>query len=75
MVKERAKIAKTEKVRLVVFPRKRSLLEQLLNQSQSGSSEARMAKKVVAEFTGGLPMELWQTGGMMKLMPYRISVR
>jgi len=75
LVKERAKIAKTEKVRLVVFPKKKSLFEQLLNQGQSVSAEASMARKVVAEFTGGLPIELWQTGGMMKLMPYRITVR
>jgi protease-4 len=74
MVKDRAKIDKNEKVRVVVYPQKRTLLEQLLNQS-APSVELRMTRAAIRELTGGLPLELLQQGGMMKLMPYRITVR
>ncbi len=74
MVKDRAKIAKDEKVRVVVYPQKRTLLEQLLSQN-SPSVELRMTRAAIRELTGGLPLELLQQGGMMKLMPYRITVR
>lgn len=74
MVKDRAKIAKDEKVRVVVYPQKRTLLEQLLSQN-APSVEMRMTRAAIRELTGGLPLELLQQGGMMKLMPYRITVR
>jgi protease IV len=74
MVKDRAKIAKDEKVRVVVYPQKRTLLEQLLSQN-SPSVELRMTRAAIRELTGGLPLELLQQGGMMKLMPYRITAR
>ena len=74
MVKERAKIAKTEKVRLMVYPQKRTLLEQLLAQN-APSVEMRLQRAAIRELTGGLPFELLRQGGMMKLMPYKISVR
>lgn len=74
MVKERAKIAKDEKVRVVVYPRKRTLLEQILSQN-APSVELRATRAAIRELTGGLPLELLQQGGMMKLMPYRFAVR
>lgn len=74
MVKERAKIGKDEKVRLLIYPQKKTLLEQLLAQ-KSANVEARVTQKMIREFTGGLPLEMWQNGAMLKLMPYRITVR
>lgn len=74
MVKDRAKIAKDEKVRVVVYPQKRTLLEQFLSQN-TPSVEMRLTRAAIRELTGGLPLELLQQGGMMKLMPYRITVR
>jgi protease IV len=74
MVKERAKIGKDEKVRLLVYPQKKTLFEQLLAQ-KSSNVEARVTQKMIREFTGGLPLEMWQNGAMLKLMPYRITVR
>jgi protease-4 len=74
MVKESAKIAKTEKVRLMVYPQKRTLLEQLLAQN-APSVEMQLQRAAIRELTGDLPLELLRQGGMMKLMPYRISVR
>jgi protease-4 len=74
MVKERAKIAKDEKVRVVVYPQKRTLLEQLLSQN-APSVELRATRAAIRELTGGMPLELLQQGGLMKLMPYRIGVR
>lgn len=74
MVKERAKIGKDEKVRLLIYPQKKTLFEQLLAQ-KSANVEARVTQKMIREFTGGLPLEMWQNGAMLKLMPYRITVR
>jgi protease-4 len=74
MVKERAKIAKTEQVRIVVYPQKRTLIEQLLAQN-TPTVEMRLQQAAVRELTGGLPLAVLRQGGMMKLMPYRIVVR
>ena len=74
MVKERAKIAKAEQVRIVVYPQKRTLLEQLLAQN-APSVEMRLQRAAIRELTGGVPLELLRHGGMMKLMPYQITVR
>jgi hypothetical protein len=58
----------------VVYPQKRTLLEQLLSQN-APSVELRATRAAIRELTGGMPLELLQQGGLMKLMPYRIGVR
>ncbi|MBI2686819.1 MAG: signal peptide peptidase SppA [Acidobacteria bacterium] len=76
LVKERAKLAKTDKIRLVVYPPKLSLIEQLLAKSSPGSvSLDSMVQREIREWTGGLPMELFREGAILRLMPYRFDVR
>lgn len=77
LVKERAKLGKTEKVRLVMYPPKQSLIEQLLAKSGEGSSVSvdRVVRREIREWTGGLPMELFRQGAILRLMPYRLEIR
>jgi protease-4 len=70
LVKEKAKIPKTEKVILVTYPPRRSIFEVLFEQSAEASVEAR-----VARFLGGWQARLWMKGGLMRLMPYAIEVK
>ena len=72
LVKERARIPASEKITLVAYPPKRSLLDVLMNRSDDTANiELRVARKLL----GDVPMRAWAQGGFLKLMPYTISVR
>jgi protease IV len=73
MVKERAKIAATDKVRLMPYPPKRSFWEQYLKSTSDSAVDA----KIDAGLKGllGEDYRLWIDGGIMRLMPYRINIR
>ena len=76
LVKERAKLAKTDKIRLVVYPAKQTLFEQLMAKSNEEKvSLDGVVRREIREWTGGLPMELFHQGAILKLMPYRLDVR
>jgi len=78
LVKERAKLGKGEKVRLVVYPPKQTLFEQLMARGQEGGMVSPMEsamRREIREWTGGMPMELFRQGGILKLMPYRLELR
>lgn len=75
MIKDRAKLGKDEKVRLVVYPPKQTLLDQLLSQQVETVSMDAAIRREVREWTGGLPMELFRHGAMLRLMPYRLEFR
>jgi protease-4 len=76
LVKTRAKLGKDEKVRLVMFPGKKTLLEQLLERGEEGEVTLEaVARRELREWTGGLPMELFRNGAILRLMPYRLDVR
>jgi protease-4 len=70
LVKERAKIPKSERVMLVTYPPKRSIFDIMFGQSPESVMESRL---------GGLfkrwQLRLWAQGGMMRMMPYTIEVR
>jgi protease IV len=75
-VRDRAQMAKTDKVRLVVYPPKRSFLEVLLDQGEAEAVSAEsMLRREVREWTGGLPMELFRHGAILRLLPYRVEIR
>ncbi len=70
MVKLKAKIPANENVKIVVFPPKRSLFEQLMSRPQETSMEAQLQK-----FTGIKIPKAWLETGMKRMMPYTIDVR
>jgi protease-4 len=85
LVKQRAKIAASEKITLVAYPPRRNVLEMLLNRETDLTSigsqilDSRMEARVRALF-GGLPIHSLMhgalgQGGILPLMPYTVTVR
>ncbi len=70
LVKEKAKIPKTERVMLLTYPPKRSILDLLFGQPPEEALDSRV-RGVLKRWQ----VRLWERGGMMRLMPYTIDVR
>jgi protease IV len=70
LVKEKAKIPKSQRVTLVTYPPKRSVFDILFGQTGESAMESRLGG-----FLKGWQFRLWARGGMMRLMPYTIEVR
>ena len=71
LIRKRANIAASDRITLVPYPGKRSVLDFLL--SRSDDSAALETK--VGEALGKLPVRALSHGGFLKLMPYSIRVR
>ena len=72
LVKKRAQIPPEEKVTIVTYPPKRTVLDLLMNRSdETAGIEVKTMRKLFA----GLPVGAWAQGGFLKLMPYIIQVR
>lgn len=71
MIKERAKIAASEKITLVPYPPRRTLFEMLL----SRSDETSEIESKIRALVGPLPLRALARGGVMRLMPYAITVK
>jgi protease-4 len=69
LVKKRAKIGADEKVRLVPYPGKRTIFDQLLRPSGESAMDAK-----IRGLMQGLDYKLWSKGGMMRIMPYMIKI-
>lgn len=76
MIKDKAKIGRQEQVQIVVYPPRRTLLDQLFTKTAPSDDNAPnvMIRKYVHEITG-LPLEMWEGRGFLKLMPFRIEAR
>jgi protease-4 len=80
IVKQRAKIAASEKITLVAYPPRRNLLQVLLDREtdltslESRAVDSRIAAKI-KELVGNLPLGALSQGGILRLMPYTITVR
>ena len=70
MVKQKAKIPAGERVSLMIYPGRRSLLELILKKSQEDMLEAK-----VAQVVGRMPFHAWLRGGYLRMMPYWFEVR
>ncbi|MGD0772570.1 MAG: signal peptide peptidase SppA [Candidatus Solibacter sp.] len=70
MVKQKAKIPAGERVSLMIYPGRRSLLDLILKRSQEDMLEAR-----VAAVLGRMPWRAWMRGGYLRMMPYWFEVR
>jgi protease-4 len=70
LVKAKAKIAASERVNVVVYPGRRNILDMLLHHSPDDALETRLA-----QVFGRVPFHAWMKGGMLRLMPYWVTVR
>jgi protease-4 len=73
LVKQRAHIAASERVTLVPYPGKRSLLDLLFSRSEDSADAA--AELRLKKLLGHIPIEALSHGGFLKLMPYFIEVK
>jgi protease-4 len=70
LVKQKARIPASEHVTLVMYPPRRSILDVLFGRSQETILESRLRSLMKA-----WPAELWAHGGLLRLMPYTITVQ
>lgn len=80
MVKAKAKIAPSEKITLVAYPPRRTLLQVLMDGDFDLTAlESSVLEERVKELVGGLPLpalsQILSQGGILSLMPYSITVR
>lgn len=69
LIKQKAKIPQGEKVALVPYPPKRSLLDLIMSRSPENAAEARLRALL-----NGWQTRIWLKGGYLRMMPYSISV-
>ena len=74
LVRAKAKIGKDEKIRLVVYPPKKSVFERLFAKSMEASFESSVEARLKEALLGFDP-RLWASGGVMRAMPYWIDLR
>ncbi len=70
MVKKKAHIPAAEKVSLVMYPPRRSVLDLIMRRSQDDMLESKLA-----QVFGRMPFHAWMNGGFLKIMPYWLEVR
>jgi len=73
LIKEKAKIPASEKVALVTYPPRKTVLDLLLNRSDE-SVEALIQQRVHS-LVGHVPIRSLMHGGILRLMPYTIEVK
>jgi protease IV len=80
LVKQKANIGATEKITLVPYPARRNLLQVLMDRDTDLTSiESRIVdsriESRIRELVGELPLGALSQGGIMRRMPYSISIR
>jgi protease-4 len=76
MVKERAKIPASERIALVSYPPRKTLLEYVLNRDDdTPSMESMFINRKIHALLGNLPVQALARGGVMRLMPFAIEVK
>ncbi|HLG99228.1 MAG TPA: signal peptide peptidase SppA [Bryobacteraceae bacterium] len=73
LLKQKAHIGATERITLVPYPGKRSVLDMLFSRSDDFAEVE--AKVGIRKLLGHIPIEALARGGFMKLMPYSIEVK
>ena len=69
LLKKKANIPAGEKVTLVAYPPKRSLIDILLSRGSENAVESRIRALI------GMPARVWLKAGFFRMMPYAIEVR
>jgi hypothetical protein len=70
MVKAKANIPPTERVNLVVYPGRRSILDLLMHRSTDDALQSKLA-----QVFGPVPFHAWMKGGMLRVMPFWLTVK
>ena len=70
MVKAKAKIPASEHVTVVMYPGRRSIIDMLLHRSTDDALESKLA-----QVFGRMPFHAWMKGGMLRVMPYWVTVK
>ena len=70
LVKKKAHIPAAEKVSLVMYPPRRSLLDIVMRRPQEDLLESKLAQAF-----GNMPFHAWMKGGFLRMMPYWVEVR
>ncbi len=71
VVKLRAHLPASEKVRLVAYPPRRTIFDQLFNRQTSAAAPEAQLIKLLRSFS----TSTWMRGGMLKMMPYSLEVK
>jgi protease-4 len=69
LVKKKAGIPVTDKVGLVIYPAKRSILDYLWRTDQDAGADAMLSRLGLA------PLRPWLRGGMLRMMPFSIEFK
>ncbi len=71
LAKQKAHIPANEKITLVAYPPKRNILDMLM----SRADESAAVEIKIRQLFGAFPVHAWAEGGILKVMPYTITVR
>ncbi len=69
LVKEKAKIPRSEKVTLVAYPPRKSIFDVLFGRPAEGLAESQISK-----FLKSWQARLWMCGGLMRVMPFSLEI-
>ena len=70
LVKKKAHIPAGERVSLVIYPPRRSLLDVVMRRPQDDMLESKLA-----QVFGRMPFHAWMKGGFLRMMPFWVEVR
>jgi len=70
LVKQKAKIPAAERVSLVMYPSRRSIVDVLLRRATDDPLETGLA-----QVFGRAPFHSWMKGGMLRVMPYWVTAK
>jgi protease IV len=70
LVKQKAKIPAAEKVSLIAYPARRTILDILMRRSQEDLLQTKLRSMLP-----NIPMRAWLQGGMLRLAPLAVEVR
>lgn len=74
LVRKRAHLSANGETNLVMYPPRRSLLDVIANGSPE-EVESRVAESKLRKALPGLPGEAFLRGGILRALPYRLSIR
>jgi protease IV len=74
LVRQKAKLSGTGETDLIVYPPKRSLLEMLTGSSNQDVREAIVERKI-RQVVPGLPSRALLQGGLLRVLPYQLSIQ
>jgi protease-4 len=74
IIKQRLKIPAPDKISLVIYPPRRTLIETLVSRSDNESAMDLALEKRFETLAHGVPLRALLHGGILRLMPYGIDV-